>query len=124
MRVPGSNLLNIALRAISKQKVGYYKFSGRDLNSIGQYEDTYDDPINIYGSFQAVSRKMYAQYDLDFSKYYATFYTSNDILATDRDVTGDKISYNNYTWKCESNNDWFAQDGWKGVLVVRIIAPS
>lgn len=117
MNIPGSNLLNTALRLIQYQSVEYYRYLGRVQNDIGQYINTYDLPISVKGSFQAVPRNLYAQYELDLSKDYATFYTSDNILSLDRDRTGDYILYASKRWKCESPNDWRAMDGWRGILL-------
>lgn len=117
MNIPGSNLLNTALRLIQSQIVQYFKFSSRVENDVGQYIPVYDLPVQVRGSFQAVPRNLYEQYELDFSKNYATFYTSDDILSLDRDRTGDYILYANKRWKCESDNNWRAMDGWRGILL-------
>jgi hypothetical protein len=116
MNVPGSNLLKIALGVIKSQIIAYYLATGRTTNSVGQYVTTYADPQNIRGSFQAVPRNLYQAYGLDFQKNYYTFYTLNNIIDLQRDVSNDQIVFNGQRFQCESNNDWFAVDGWKGVL--------
>jgi hypothetical protein len=115
MFVPGSNLLNLALTVIHKQMVTYHQATGRSQNSIGQFVTTYTNSAMV-GSFQPVDKKLYEAYGLDLQKTYATFYTSNNIIDIARDVSNDQITYNGQLYQCESNNDWFAQDGWKGVL--------
>jgi hypothetical protein len=116
MGTPGSNLLKQALTVIVPQTVAYYKALTRTLNSVGQWVTPYDEPVNIRGSFQAVPRNLYEAYGLDFQKNYYTFYTLNDIIDLQRDVSNDQIVFNNQRFQCESNNDWFAVDKWKGVL--------
>lgn len=118
--IPGSNLLNMALSVIASQAVDYYKFLSRSVNSIGMDVAVYDDPVEILGSFQVVPRNLYEKYGLDFNKFYATFYTSSDIIDVQRNVSGDQIQFNNARWQCESSNDWYAVDGWKGMLLARI----
>lgn len=120
MRVPGSNLLNMALRVIARQTVSYFVFTGRVLNSYGQDIPTYADPIQITGSFQAVPRQLYEKYGLDLQKTYYTFYSSTNIIDVGRDTAGDQLSFNNQRFQVESGNDWFATDGWKGVLCVAL----
>lgn len=121
MQVPGSNLLSIALTVINRQIVTYYRALPRTVNSVGQWVTTYDTPLDVRGSFQAVPRNLYAAYGLDFQKSYYTFYTLNDIIDLQRDVSNDQIVFNSQRFQCESNNDWFAVDKWKGVLCCLII---
>src|SRR5690606_33069057 len=113
-------LLNMALRVIKEQTIQYYQFDSRTLNDVGQYESVFLAPVNIVGSFQPVPRNLYRVYGLDFQKEYYTFYTSNDLLDLTRDVSGDQITFMGVRYQCQSNNDWFNLDGWKGVLCVRI----
>ena len=118
--IPGSNLLNVALTVIAAQTVMYLRELSRALNDIGQDVTTYALPVEIKGSFQPVPRKLYAQYGLDFQKSYFTLYSSTNIIDVGRDVSGDKIVFNGRLFQCESNNDWYSEDGWKGVLCVDI----
>lgn len=117
--VPGSNLLKQALRIISRQTVIYYQYSGRTSNAIGNLVASYLPPQDITGSLQAVPRNVYQQYGLDFQSDYVTFYSDNNILDIKRDVSADVFQYNGNVFKCLSNNDWFAVDGWVGVLAIR-----
>lgn len=118
--IPGSNLLNIALTAIARQTVSYYQTMGRALNNVGQDVTTYALPVNIVGSIQPVPRTLYQQYGLDLQKSYYTFYTSNNVIDVGRNVSGDQIIFNSQRFQCESDNDWYALDGWKGVLCVLV----
>ena len=47
------------------------------------------------------------------------FYTSNDVLGLDRDYSGDYVIFNGERYKVEDESDWFAIDGWNGVLLVK-----
>ena len=118
--IPGQNLLNMAFRLISPQTVIYYHDAGRILNVSGQDVTQYGPGIPMWGSFQPVPRKLYQVYGLDLQKEYYTFYTSNNILDVERDLSGDQIAYNGQRYQCESDNDWFTMDGWKGVLCIRL----
>ncbi len=120
MSVPGSNLLKTALSVIASQQVLYYKASGRDYNDVGQYVTTYLPGVSIRGSFQPVPKNLYQVYGLDLSKIYYTFYTLNDLIDIQRNVAADQIIFNNKRFQCETNNDWYAIDGWKGVLCVLV----
>ncbi len=118
--IPGANLLKTALSVIASQSVEYYAFTTRALNSIGNYVPVYADPIILRGSFQPVARNLYQAYGLDFQKTYYTFYSSVDVLDIIRDTSSDKLGFNGEIYQVESSNDWFAVDGWTGVLAVRI----
>jgi hypothetical protein len=122
--IPGQNLLNMCLTLIHKQTVQYYQFVSRETNSVGQDITTYASPIILVGSFQPVPRKLYELYGLDLQKDYSTFYTSNNLLDITRDVSGDQIAYIGRRYQVESDNDWFSQDGWKGVLCVDLGADN
>lgn len=118
--VPGQNLLNMALRIIARQGLVYYKAEGRTQNSIGQDVTIYDAGTTIVGSWQPVPRNLYRPYGLDLQKDYFTFYTSNNLIDIARDVSGDQIAFNGQRYQCESNNDWYEMDHWKGILCVHI----
>lgn len=120
MSIPGSNLLNMAFTLIARQTVSYYQYQSRASNAVGQDITTYAAPVSLSGSFQAVPRKLYELYGLDLQKSYYTFYASSNLLDVARDVSGDQIVYNSRRYQIESDNDWFAIDGWKGVLCVDI----
>lgn len=120
MNIPGSNLLNMARRIISSQNVIYYQFLGRTLNTIGQDMSTYAAPRIVSGSWQPVPRNLYTQYGLDLQKDYFTFYASVNALDVGRDVSGDQLSFNNQRYQVESANDWYAVDGWVGIICCHI----
>ena|ERR1700759_919569 len=118
--IPGRNILNMAMSIIAKQTVNYYEDAGRTKNAIGNYVTSYDDAVQIVGSFQPVPRQLYYTYGLDLQRIYYTFYSSNNIQDVGRDVSGDQIGFNGRRYQVESSNDWFALDGWMGVLCVDI----
>lgn len=118
--IPGQNLLKMALTVIQRQYLYYYKFEGRTLNSVGQDIAIYSPPIGIYGSFQPVPRVLYDKYGLNLQKKYYTFYTSNNVINLQRTVSGDQMGFNGQRYQCESNNTWYEQDGWKGILLVHV----
>lgn len=120
MGVPGSNLLNLALSVIAKQTLTYYQATGRTLNAVGQEITTYASPVTVMGSFQPVPRILYEKYGLDFQKSYFTFYASVNLIDIQRDVSADQIAFGSQRYQCLSSNDWFAVDGWKGILCVLI----
>lgn len=120
----GFNILDLASTIIEFQTVDYYQDSGTTLNVIGQDLTSYETVTQIVGSFQPVPKSLYYTYELDLQKSYFTFYTSNNILDVQRDISGDQIAFNGRVYQVESANDWFATNGWKGVLVVYIGARS
>ncbi len=117
MQLP--NLLNTAVKLTGTQAFTYYKYAGRIDNGIGQDITQYNPPIQIRGQVQAVPRNLYEMYGLDLQKTYLTFYVSKDILDLQRDVSGDQIQFAGSIYKCESETDWRAINGWTGVLAVR-----
>jgi hypothetical protein len=120
MSVPGSNLLSQALTVIVSQTITYYKWNTRTVNEVGQYVSTYDAPIDIRGSFQPVPKSLYTAYGLDLQKEYYTFFTLNDLLDINRDVSNDQIVFNGIRFQCESDVEWFAVDKWKAVLCCKL----
>ena len=122
--IPGSNLLNMALSVIASQEVDYYKATTESVNSIGLKVPQYDPPVLIWGSFQPVQKALYAEYGLDFNRSYVNFYTSNDLIDIERNVSGDKIVYQGNTYNCESSTEWIGIDGWIAILtVLQVLAP-
>lgn len=117
---PGGNLLKRALRLISSQRVTYYKYGGRTTDEAGVYVPQYNLPIYLDGSLQSVPRNLYQNLGLDWNKNYKTFYCSTQLLDVQRGVTGDQFAYAGRQYQVESSNDWYAQDGWNGVLAVDI----
>jgi hypothetical protein len=118
--IPGQNLLNMAFRIIAQQSVIYYHYLGRTQNSVGQDIAQYSAGRVISGSFQPVPRVLYQNLGLDFQKDYWTFYVSYNVNDVGRSVAGDQIAFNGQRYQCESNNDWYYVDGWKGSLFVHI----
>lgn len=116
--IPGQNLLAMALTMIARQNLLYYKAIGRELNDLGQYVTTFAEAIVLFGSWQPVPRQLMIQYGLDMQKDYYTFYTSNPVLDLDRDITADQVAFNGQLFQVESDNDWYALDGWKGILCI------
>lgn len=120
MIVPGSNVLNMALSIINKQTVIYYHYLGRTTNEIGQYVPQFSEGVALQGSFQPVPRNVYRTFGLDLQRDYFTFYASSNLLDIRRGTSSDHIAFNGQRYQCESNNDWYEIDGWKGVLCIRL----
>lgn|SRR5574337_904357 len=119
--IPGSNLLDFAMTLIDSTMVAYYQATGRTVNDVGQDVTSYAAPVNVAGSLQPVSRKLYKENGLDWQKSYFIFYTQTNMIDTQRNVSADKIVFNGSTYLCESDNaDWYAIDGWESILCVLV----
>lgn len=116
--IPGSNLLNMALRVIASQSLQYYAYKSRTENEIGFLETTYEDPVTVLGSFQAVPRNVYSFMGLDFSKQYWMFYASENIQTLNRGRSGDRLTFDNKTFEVISETAWHSIDGWNGIMCV------
>lgn len=120
MNIPGSNILNMALRVIASSGVQYYQFVSNSINDRGLTISVYADPIVIYGSFQPIDRKLYVELGLDLSRDYADLFVPNNVLDLNRGVTGDGILFESQTYKCEASAPWYGIDGWTKILLVRV----
>ena len=120
MMVPGCNALNMGLSYVQKQTVQYYQYDSRTENIVYQDVTTYAAPISIQGSLQPVTRTMKYQYGLNLQNDYYTFYAPKKILDVARDISGDQIVALGRRFQVESANDWYAIDGWVGVLLIDI----
>ena len=123
MSVPSSDILAQALTAIRCAVIQYRKALSRSLNDVGQWLTVHDQPLDIYGSFQPVPKRLYEQLGLDFQKSYYMFYSLTHIVDIRRDVSNDQIQYNGETFQCESNTDWYSIDGWDAVLCCKVTVP-
>lgn len=120
MIVPGSNLLQMAMGVIGAQKVEWRRFTGTVTNAAGVKVPSYSDPVDVYGSFQAVDQSLLQNLGLDWTKNYATFYASVNFGDVQRDKTGDRLTYDGKNFAISSKTPWYAQDGWSRVLCVEI----
>jgi len=120
MTTPGSNTLRMALSIQGKQAISYRSFLSRSVNANGNYVSAFNDPVTIYGSVQPLQRSLYQQLGLDFQKNYVTLYVTKSVADVKRGTSGDQFDFNGRTWQLLSNLDWFAVDGWSGVLCVEV----
>ncbi len=112
MSIPGRNLLKTALKVIASTPIVYYQALGRTLNAVGQDVTTYNSPLTLLGSWQAVPRSLYEQYGLDLQKTYFNFFVSKELVDIERDVSNDLLVYQNNVYQCQSATEWFGIDGW------------
>ena len=120
MIVPGSNILNMALRLVAPQTLEHEVFTSRAENIYGDTVSVFAAPVAITGSFQPVSKDAYQELGLNLAKNYSTLYTPADVKTTTRDVEGDRIIFGGKKWMCESDQDWYGVDGWHRILCVEI----
>ena len=119
MTVPGSNVLARAARIISLATVQYSAWLS-STKTAGVLVPTYATAVPIAASVQAVPRRLYAQWGLDFQRDYRILYTQAVLRDVQRDRTPDVIDFNGQRYNVESNTPWSAIDGWRECLVVRI----
>lgn len=118
--IPGSNILDMAFRVIATSGVQYYQYVSRSINSVGLWESVYALPIKIWGSFQPVERRLYAELGLDLNKKYAHLFVPNNVLDVNRDVSGDQMIFQGEKYQCESSEPWYGLDGWTDILMVKV----
>ena len=118
MGYPGSNILNQAMRLITKQSFEYIAFSGNTKNSIGMLVPSYASPVNVMGSVQPMPKRVYQQLGLDLNKSYWNFFISQSVVDVNRDVSSDQFIFNGTTYQCLSLTPWYGIDGWVEVLTV------
>ena len=118
------NLFNIASSALGgalgKEVIFYEKFLGNISNDVGILIPSYEDPIQINGSFQVVSSSLYSQRGLDINKHYRILYTNTEITEIDNNTSSDRILYGDDTYQVLDKEDWYVYNGWSGVLCVRL----
>lgn len=118
--VPGSNLLKKAFKVIDKDTFIYRQFKSRTTNSIGIDIPEFEPDVELKGSIQAVSRKLYQEHGLDWKKNYITIYSSDTIEGVNRDTSGDRIVFNGKVFQALEENNWTPIDGWNGVICVEV----
>jgi len=120
MSVPGSNILNQALRLIARQTISYIAYVSRATNSIGNWVTTYADPVNVLGSIQPVSRVLMQTLGLDMQKHYVNIFVPQNIVDIRRDVTSDQFVFAGAKYQALSITKWVTVDGWNQVLCVEV----
>ncbi len=118
--MPGANVLSLALSVISKQRVEYYRFLGRETNDVGIDINKYASPVPLYASVQAIDRNLYQYLGLDFQKRYIRLYACAQLQDLARDRSSDQIEFNKQRYQLLSDADWYYIDGWDGALCVQV----
>lgn len=118
--IPGLNILELALSAITPQTGQWLKFTGNTQNSQGQDIPSYAEPVEVYGSFQPVDVRTVHEMGFDTSKKYRMFYTSNPIAITERATSPDVLIFYGRKYNVAGDADWYQQDGQKAVMLVDV----
>lgn len=116
--IAGMNLMALALSVVGTQSVTWHRANGRTQNAQGQWMTSFDAPIIVDGSVQAVNRVRYQAMGLDLARRYSTFYGTAPIKGMERGQSPDLIDYNGRRHEVVNDQDWIPQAGWCGVLVV------
>lgn len=113
------NLHRIASRYIPQQKVLWYRFKSREPDDLGHDRNTYYDPVEVRGSWQAVDTQDAMSMGLDTAQVYRRFYTSHDISAIQRGTSPDYLVFGGKCYDVTGDADWYEQDGWKSVICIK-----
>ena len=121
MFVPGSNLLSIALHAITPTGGAEVKrFLGESTNDFGSVIKTYSDPVPMVGcSVQPVTSATIQQLGLSLTKSYVNIWTQSNVQVGYDGRQGDLIVWDGAEWEVMSPTNWQVQDGWKQIIAVR-----
>lgn len=114
------NLLNAALSLIPPVTVVWRRATGRTQNALGQWVTAYDNPVDLTCSFQPIEKAKYEALGLDMNKHYYVLYGSAALVAVERGTSGDIVDYGGKRYQFEDSIDWFAYNGWKGIVCVEI----
>lgn len=120
MIVPGVNLLGLASRVLRFQDVQHRAYTGRTLNSVGDYVSAFASPVNIQASVQPVEKKLYQELGLDLSRNYVYVWTSADIKPPKQGRAGDLLIFGGATYQAESDRFWRTVDGFTKLLAVEV----
>lgn len=120
MSVPGGNLLGMAARLIKQQRVLWRHNRGVEIDPAGLDLSSFDPPVEILGSVQAVPRSLVIREGLDLEQSYLMVYTTRPLQDVKRDKTPDLLIFGGRTYTVESNTNWKLQDGWLGAIVVDV----
>lgn len=114
------NLQALAATAIPQQTVLHHRFAGNVTNDMGYKVPSYDEPVEIAGSFQPMAAQDAAKLGLDFRQEHATFYTSASIALAGQGTQPDRIEYGGKLYDAIGVTDWKSQDGWAQFVLVAV----
>lgn len=120
MRIPGANLLNLALSVINPAQIQWFKFLKQTVGANLAVANTYAPPVTIRGSAQPVPRQLMETLGLDFNKSYIHIYAPNNLIDLERDISSDQFRVNRVLYQGISATPWFSYDGWNEILAVAV----
>ncbi len=115
------NVLGAVQSVIGKQEYLYQEFTGRALNSRGQYYNTYGEAATRLGSIQALRTKQIALASLDMTQTYIKILDTELVKILSRSDNAGRVTYDGYYYRPipEGASDWSTQGGWNRVICVR-----
>lgn len=120
MRVTGANLLRLAGRAISSQRVGYRRFlENRELAN-GLEVPAYAPEISINAHVQPVETKELAALGLQLDGEFVRIWGQLYIKTLGRASSSDVFVWGGKDYKIISRIDWYGQDGWGRGIAARV----
>lgn len=121
MFTPGSNLLGMALSAISPTAgVQIKRFLGQQENDFGKTINSYGVPEPLYGaSVQPLTFRDIQQMGLTTGREYITAWVQTSAHSTSRGGAPDVILWGGAEWELLEPTHWFKQDGWTQLVAVK-----
>jgi hypothetical protein len=122
MRVPGSNILSLAMTVVGTEKpvLNSVKLPLPAPDASGLVTPLYHHGIKIKAAVEPVPREVYEKLGLDLQKNYVYCYTSAKLQDLQRNTACDMIDYGGRRYNVQSNEPWNGQDGWQAGLCVDI----
>ena len=108
-----NNLLNTAFSIIPHQVVQFFGYAG-DTNIDGLLIPSYQEPIEVLASVQALSANSRVYLGFDTSKETLRFFLKIDVSIVNgiSKKGSSKIAFNGKEYILESTTNWTAIDGW------------
>ena len=119
-RTPGSNVLQVALTVIGKDEFLHLKWIGQTQTPAKVMVQTYDPPVTVYGSIQAVDRKLYHRMGLNFDARYIQIWATQNVDDLDRYRPSDQIVWGGRLFNIYGEDDWSPIDNWNSMLAIDI----
>lgn len=118
--IKGQNIHSLASKVLKQDKIIFYKWSSRIKNDIGYWIDTYEEPIEIIVTLQALTRTQISQIGLDMTRRCYRIWTSEDVMDLYRDRSNDHVEINGIRYKLSNEEDWTYKSGWNSALATEV----
>jgi hypothetical protein len=120
-RIPGANLLSMAMGVIGAQAVVWSRYEGAVTSATGRQVDTYLAPVTVAGgSLQPATRARSTRDGIDYGGAAVRWFAPVAVVGVERDMSGDLIDYAGSRYRVQTVTDWLAQDGWRECVCVRV----